>query len=167
MSDPQTDRLGLPMLQPGQAQKEMSHNEVLTLLDLAVQAAVEAIGVTAPPVEPAPGQCWIVGSPASGAWAGREDCVAGWTEAGWRFVAPTEGMAAWSRQDAQTARFSDGLWHVGDVRATRLIVAGDQVVGQRRPAIAAPSGGAAPDAEARAAIAAMLEALRSHGLIAV
>jgi hypothetical protein len=41
-----------------------------------------------------------------------------------------------------------------------------KVVGARESAIASPSGGANVDPEARAAIAAMLAALRAHGLIA-
>lgn len=51
-----TPRLALPMLQPGQAQKEMFHNEALALLDLATQAVVEAVGVDAPPGDPVPGR---------------------------------------------------------------------------------------------------------------
>lgn len=37
MNDQTTVRLSLPLLQVGQAQKELSHNEALTLLDFAVQ----------------------------------------------------------------------------------------------------------------------------------
>lgn len=40
MTDLPTPRLALPLLQPGQAQKEMYHNEALARLDLAVQPAV-------------------------------------------------------------------------------------------------------------------------------
>ena len=52
MTDLPTPRLTLPMLEPGQAQKEMSHNEALTRLDLAVQAAVTASGTNIPPDAP-------------------------------------------------------------------------------------------------------------------
>jgi len=41
-----------------------------------------------------------------------------------------------------------------------------QVVGPQEAAIAAPSGGSAVDVEARAALGAILDALRGHGLIA-
>lgn len=61
MSDETSVRLGLPLLQTGQAQKEMTHNEALTLLDFAVQPVVEAVGVDTPPAAPAPGACWVVG----------------------------------------------------------------------------------------------------------
>ena len=38
-----TSRLGLPTLAAAQAQKEMTHNEALTLLDVAVQPVVAAV----------------------------------------------------------------------------------------------------------------------------
>lgn len=47
-----------------------------------------------------------------------------------------------------------------------LRVAGTKVVGSQQAAIAAPTGGATTDAEARTAIGSILTALRSHGLIA-
>jgi hypothetical protein len=52
---------------------------------------------------------------------------------------------------------------------TSYKVAGNQVVGARGAAIANPAGGATVDAEARAALVALLDALRAatgHGLIA-
>lgn len=164
MTDFATDRLALPLLQPGQAQKEMSHNEALARLDLAAQASVSAAGTDSPPAEPGPGEAWIVGDSPTGDWAGHAGAIAGWSAAGWRFVAPREGMQAWVAESGGFALFADGAWHVGECRG-RLIVEGDQVVGPRAGAIGDPSGGATIDAEARAAVAAMLAALREHGLI--
>jgi len=48
---------------------------------------------------------------------------------------------------------------------TGLFIDGEQVVGTRAAAIAAPSGGAIVDTEARAAVSQILEGLRQHGLI--
>ena len=44
-----TDRLRLPLLTAGQAQKEVTHNEALLLLDLLVHASVQSAGLTSPP----------------------------------------------------------------------------------------------------------------------
>jgi len=166
MSDARTPRLGLEQIQPGQAQKELSHNEALALLDLLVQPVVEAVASDDPPSAPVPGQAWIVGAARTGAWAGHADALAGWTDGGWRFVAPIEGLCVWSREDAAIARFSGGAWATGVVRATRLEIGDEQVVGARQPAIADPDGGGTADAEARTAIGTILSALRTHGLIA-
>lgn len=166
MTDESTARLALPLLQAGQAQKELSHNEALTLLDLATLAVVSAVGRDDPPPEPAAGACWIVGTAPGGAWTGQPRALAGWTPGGWRFVAAREGMAVWSIADAAEARFSAGAWTIGVLSATRLSIAGVQVVGARRAGIAGPSGGGVVDVEARAALANVLAALRGHGLIA-
>lgn len=164
MTDTPTPRLALPLLQPGQAQKEMYHNEALALLDLAVQASIVAAHENIPPETPEPGQAWILGSAPEGDWAGRPRAIAGWTAAGWRFLAPREGMTAWVVEDAGFALFSSGNWTVGRAYG-RLIVEGEQVVGPRAESIEEPDGGTTVDAEARIAIAQILVALREHGLV--
>lgn len=164
MSDT-TSRLKLPTIRAGQAQKELSHNEALALIDLLVHPAVAGFAVNAPPATVAAGDTWVVGTAPTGAWAGRANQLAGWTEGGWRFVMPIEGMMVWLLQSTVTARFSGGSWVAGDVAANRLVIAGNGVVGARQAAIAAPSGGSLIDAQARATLASILAALRSHGLI--
>lgn len=161
-----TARLGLPLIQPGQAQKELFHNEALALLDLCVQPAVVASGLDSPPGDPGPGQCWLVGPAPTGAWSGQAHALAGWTGGGWRFVAPVPGMTVRLDSAAGFARWDGAGWRAGTLVGTSLALAGQQVVGARRPAIADPAGGATTDTEARAAVVAILGALRDHGLIA-
>jgi hypothetical protein len=62
--------------------------------------------------------------------------------------------------------FYDGdAWRDAPVREDGFYVGDLRVAGPRQGAIAAPSGGAAPDNEARSAIGSILAAMRSHGLI--
>lgn len=164
MSD--TARLALPLLESGQAQKELTHNEALALIDLGMHAEVEAVGVDLPPGAPAIGECWVVGTAPVGAWTGQAGAIAGWTAGGWRFLRPREGMRAWNRAAGREATRADGAWEDGVVRASRVIVDGTQVVGARRPAVALPTGGTVIDTEARAAMAQLLAALTAHGLLA-
>ena len=70
-----TTRHGLPLLQAGQAQKEVTHNEALVLLDLLAHPAVEGVLAT-PPAAPTPGQGWIIGAGATGAWSGQDGALA-------------------------------------------------------------------------------------------
>lgn len=165
MSDT-TARLGLPMIRPGQAQKELSHNEALALIDLLTQPNVIGFAIDTPPATPAPGNMWVIGAAPTGLWAGRPHHLAGWTEGGWRFVPPFEGLMVWLAEVAVIARFSAGGWSVGTVTANRLTVGGTQVIGARQAAVANPAGGSVIDIQARLAIAAILGALRAHGLIA-
>ncbi|WP_313539587.1 DUF2793 domain-containing protein [Sphingomonas sp.] len=159
-----TPRLALPLLEPGQAQKEMFHNEALALLDIATQAAVVAAMVDLPPAAPATGQCWIIGAAPQDAWAGQARKLAGWTEGGWRFLTPRDGMRVWVAADQALALFSGGEWYQGRTYG-RLFIEGRQVVGPRQSNVAEPSGGMTVDAEARGAISAVLQMLRQHGLI--
>lgn len=164
MSDATTPRLEMPFLVPGQAQKEMGHNEALTILDIAVQGSVVAVNQNSPPEDAVPGKCWIVGAAPEGAWIGHADALAGWTEGGWRFLMPVEGMRLWVDRIQGFALYSSGIWTFGEVYG-RLLVNGDQVIGPRGDLISEPEGGMTVDAEARAAIGAILEAMRGHGLI--
>ncbi|PAX07014.1 DUF2793 domain-containing protein [Sphingomonas lenta] len=161
-----TARLGLPLLAAGQAQKELWHNEALALLDMVACAGVEELGASAPPATPMPGRAWVLGADPVGAWAGHARELAGWTDGGWRFVAPFEGLSVWVVAEKLHATFTGGRWVPGEVRARRVLVDGVPVVGPQRPAIAAPAGGATVDAEARAGLEQVLAALRAHGLIA-
>lgn len=161
-----TARHGLPLIQPGQAQKEVSHNEALAVLDLLAHPVVEGVGADVPPASPLAGQCWVVGGSPSGAWAGHADALAGWTAGGWRFAAPVPGMMVWTGGANGFARWDGSAWTSGVLRGAKLVLGGQQVVGAQRPAIADAAGGATVDAEARSALAAILTALRGHGLIA-
>ena len=166
MSDETTPRLKMPMIVPGQAQKEMSHNDALATLDLLVQGSVVEAGRVTPPTAPTVGQAWIVGTGATGAWSGRADAVAGWTDGGWRFVQPPEGATLWGCDSACFAQFLAGTWSIGVLRGTSLDIGGTAVVGARRSAIGDVTGGTTIDSEARAGIAAILTAMRGHVLIA-
>lgn len=162
-----TDRYGLSLLQAGQAQKEITHNEALLGIDALLHAAAESRSLAAPPASPDPGRCWIVASGASGAWAGHAGDLACWGDGGWRFHTPREGCLVWVHDDGCYGRFGPYGWVFGDWPASALVVGGNKVVGGRGAAVAAPAGGSVADAEARAAISAIIARLREHGLIEV
>jgi len=161
-----TDRFGFPLLVAGQSQKEVTHNEALALIDMLVQPTVEAIAPQNIPASPVPGQGWIVGAAATGAWAGYDGALACWTSGGWRFVSLQDGAAVWSRADSAPARRVLGAWVIGAENVKRLTVDNIQVVCAQQAAIANPANGSTVDIEGRAAISAILGALRAHGLIA-
>mgnify|MGYP001187711985 CR=1 FL=1 len=143
-----TARFGLPLLAVAQGQKEITHNEALTLLDALVHAAVEGEALAAPPPAPANGTCWLVATGASGEWAGQNDMIAIRCEGGCRFAPPRAGM--------RIVRPSDGAWLRFDAAARQWVVPG---------AIPIPQGGGVVDVEARSAIAALLPLLAAQGLL--
>jgi len=100
----------------------------LQTLDLAVAAAVEEEPRTSPPSSPAIGDCYIVGTAASGAWAGRDECLAGYTSGGWRFIEPLEGLGAYVKTTGTWAIYLSGAWEIGNVRGSCVLVDGVRVV---------------------------------------
>lgn len=102
--------LGLPYLQPSQAQKHVTVNEALARLDLLVQAAVTAIGTTTPPTLPGEGETHVLGSGASGAWAGRDGDIACWRDGAWVFVAPRPGWRVFDLSGAALRIWDGTAW---------------------------------------------------------
>lgn len=145
-----TTRLGLPLIAAGQAQKDMTHNEALALIDMAVQASVVGLGINQPPEAPQLGECWVIGTEPEGDWVGRPQALAGWTDGGWRFVAPKEGWSVWVQTERVPARYENNAWKIQTPH----------------PSIATPQGGSTVDEAARAAISDILSALRTRGIIA-
>lgn len=158
-------RLNLPFLSSGQAQKEITHNEALLLLDIITQATCRGEPSNVPPDDVALGDTFICGPEPTGAWAGRRDALACWTEGGWRFVDAFEGLKVTAVESGRTRQFREGKWQAGRVYASELLIDGQRVVGARRAAVQNPTGGSTIDAEARRCLIDILDALRAHGLV--
>ncbi len=147
MSDPQVTLItGLPMLAAGQAQKELTHNEALVLIDALLFPVAQASAVNTPPSGPTAGQCWLVGSLPSGAWTGHALKLAIWTTAGWRFAPMPLGAVVAVGPEKRWSRRTDAGWLAA-------------------PVIAAPAGGAVIDVECRTSLNQLLAGLRDAGII--
>jgi hypothetical protein len=150
MSDPiafpsATPVIGLPLLMAGQAQKEFFVNQALCLLDALHPRTVRA-SLAEPPAAPVDGESFRITAPAGGDWAGRENHIAVRIGGDWHFISPLEGMRLFDKGAGCLVLFRSE-W-------------------QQCAAPAAPTGGAVIDVEARAAIAALTEALRTAGVLA-
>ena len=102
--------LSLPYIQQNQAQKHVTHNEGMRLLDGVVQLSVLSRAQTAPPANPVAGDRYILPSGATGAWAGFDDSLAHWEENAWRIIPPKEGWVAWDQNGLALLVFSQGQW---------------------------------------------------------
>ncbi|WP_322894991.1 MULTISPECIES: DUF2793 domain-containing protein [unclassified Yoonia] len=109
MSD-QSPNLSLPFIMPAQAQKHVTHNEAIELLDLIVQLTLVSVTQTAPPPDPAEGAAWAVPAGAVGAWAGQAGLIATWRGGGWLFVAARDGWTAFVTDAAALHIRMDGKW---------------------------------------------------------
>jgi hypothetical protein len=91
---PESTNFGLPFLEAGQAQKHVTLNEALRILDAAIHLSVSAISASAP-VTPEEGERHIVAAGASGAFSSHENSIATFEDGAWRFLPPRTGWRAW------------------------------------------------------------------------
>ena len=105
-----TANLGLPCIEGSQAQKHVTHNEALRLLDTLVQLAVVDRDLTAPPGAPADGESWIVKTGATGAWAGHADQIASWQDGVWQFSTPRIGWLAYAIDESALIAWDGSAW---------------------------------------------------------
>lgn len=92
-------KLRIPYIAAAQAQKHVTHNEGMTLLDTLVQLSVLDKDLSAPPGSPVEGDTYIVagvegGGTATGAWIGWETRVARYIDGTWRSYLPGAGGGA-------------------------------------------------------------------------
>ena len=104
-------RLDLPYIQPAQAQKHVTHNEALRLLDALVQLRLDGIGEITPPASPEPGETHALGAGATGAWAGQDGNLAVWAGDLWQVITPQDGWLAIETASSRAHVFSAGGWH--------------------------------------------------------
>ncbi len=111
MSD-NSPRLELPLLQPAQAQKHVTHNEALRILDIFVQLTVEDFEALDPPASPVEGPIYAVGVGATGGWAGHDRKLATWVDGAWQFHTPTAGWIAAHAPSSEVRVFTGSVWDV-------------------------------------------------------
>jgi hypothetical protein len=107
-----TPNLGLPFIEGGQAQKHVTHNEALRILDAAIQIAVRDVTRTVPPASPAEGARHVVAAGATGAWTGHAQAIATWQDGAWAYLVPKPGWCVWSVADDGMMVFDGALWRV-------------------------------------------------------
>lgn len=105
--------LSLPYLQPSQAQKHVTHNEALRILDIVVQLVVASRTQGTPPAVPQEGDRFIVGPGAVGPWAGHEDEIAVYETGAWQFLSALPGWRAHVLDEVVTAVFGASGWQDG------------------------------------------------------
>lgn len=161
-----TARLDLRLIEPGQMQKEISHNEAIERLDMIVQPIIQSSSLASPPSNPSTGDCYVVAAAATGDWTGRETQFAMMGSGGWTFLVPFEGLEVRDLAQDKVLRFDGSTWQEAVYRGPVEDTNGDIVVSTRQPVVAAPAGGSIQDVEARAAITDLIARLEAHGLIA-
>ena len=105
-----TANLLLPFIQAAQAQKHITHNEALRLLDGLTQISVLDRNLTAPPGIPAEGARYIVASGATGLWAGWDGDVAFYAGGAWLRLPARTGWVVWVQNEARVVVRIGSVW---------------------------------------------------------
>lgn len=102
--------LQLPYILPSQAQKHVTHNQALGVLDAVVQTSVLDTSLTTPPSGPAQGDCYIIANGATGAWAGADSGLAAWQDDTWVILQPQTGWRVWDQVAGAMLVFDGSQW---------------------------------------------------------
>ena len=116
-----TPILGIPLLDNQQASADVTHNQAIATLQ-TLHIGVISVGLlNTPPVSPSEGDTYVIGpGPATGAWVGHENAVAGYFFGQWIFMpgndengtpitmgAEQEGLRVWDKSTNASYTWSD------------------------------------------------------------
>ena len=104
--------LVLPYIAGSQAQKHVTHNEAIRLLDGMVQLSILSRIIATPPGSPTDGSRYIVASGATGVWTGWDLNVAFWVDGAWMRLIPRVGWIAYSVADTAFYSWNGSAWVV-------------------------------------------------------
>jgi len=105
-----TANLALPYIMPSQAQKHVTHNEALQILDTLVQLSLKSRGLSAPPDELEEGDRYFVGPEAEDGWSGHSGTIATFADGGWSFASPRTGFLAFIEDEEKLTVHVDGAF---------------------------------------------------------
>lgn len=128
-----TPSLSLPLLAAAQAQKHVTLNEILAILDGLVMARALDRDLATPPGTPADGDLYIVATSGAGAWSGWDGSLALFTSGAWLRLQPDAGWRVWLSDEAVPAIYDGSAWVSGLAAAspfgarTRDVIAEEEV----------------------------------------
>lgn len=127
----QTPILKINLMAENALQKEVLFNEAMLSIDAIISGTVIDINNT-PPGSPADGDVHIVGTSATGAWAGQANAIAFYYN-GWQFFDPPSRFQVYDEATSSFWNWNGTAWVAGTLAATSL--AGDSDVTITSPAI--------------------------------
>lgn len=108
-----TMQLGLPLLQPAQAQKHVTVNAALARLDGLVNLTLVSRSLSTPPAIVIDGAVYGVPAGAVNEWAGQDGRIAIGSNGGWDFAVPRRGWRAAILDEGTVAFHDGGDWREG------------------------------------------------------
>jgi Protein of unknown function (DUF2793) len=116
---PNSPLLALPYLASAQAQKHVTHNEALSLIDGLLHLSVISRNLATPPGVIVDGDRYLIAASPTGDWAGQAGLVALRMEGAWRFLNPRKGWRLWVEAENLLLVFDGTSW-TGSSTPTQL-----------------------------------------------
>ena len=105
-----TPRLGYPLIATGEQQGYVTANEDTKQNDALVQPSVLDSALATPPGAPDEGDCYIIATSPTGAWAGHANAITEYIGAVWLFYPPTAGWMAYDQNLGAMLLFDGVNW---------------------------------------------------------
>lgn len=106
----QSELLKLPYIMPSQAQKHITHNEAVRMLDALVHIRVADTGRVDPPETVTEGQRHALGPTPTGEFSGKGGQIAAYQDGAWAFYPPVEGWLIWDASTTTLLVHRQGDW---------------------------------------------------------
>lgn len=113
-------RLGIPYLVESQAQKEVTHNEAINMIELLVHPISESV-LSTPPANPIEGALYLIGLGATGEWEGKDNYITEYISGSWKYCPPVDGMRIWDKNTGQALFYKAGSWQEETVSADVML----------------------------------------------
>jgi hypothetical protein len=102
--------LGLPFLAASQAQKHVTLNDALALLDGLLHLSVISRSLTTPPATPVDGNRYLIAASPTASWSGHAGQIALRIAGAWRFLSPRAGWRIWVEAENIDLIFNGTAW---------------------------------------------------------
>lgn len=105
-----TPLFSLPELAAAQAQKHITVNEALNIIDACMNMTVIRADNTNPPASPNDGDKYIPAATAGGDWTGHENKIAVYYGGNWYILNPQEGWRCYNQNTDELLKFNGSSW---------------------------------------------------------
>ena len=113
--------LTMPFIEAAQAQKHVTHNAALQVLDAVIMLSILDRDLATPPGSPADGDRYLIASAATGDWSGQDGKIGAWQDNAWTFHAPREGWLAWIADEDIFLIFDGANWTGGATQNAAIL----------------------------------------------
>jgi hypothetical protein len=105
-----TPNLTMPYILPSQAQKHVTHNDALRVIDTIVQLCILTRNLAIPPETANDGDRYLVADEAGGEWSSQDGKLAVMLDGAWYFHQPVAGWRLWVADENRLLIYNGSVW---------------------------------------------------------